>query len=72
MRLDLPAGKTEIDHYNGYLLEEAGDYPALLNRLNYKMIKRMELAKTSPAIDHLVQLERDYLEAMARIRAKAA
>ncbi len=72
MSLDLPAGKTEIDNYNGYLLGIAGDYPALLNRLIYKMVKRLELAKTSPAIDHLIQLEHDHHEEMARARTKAA
>ncbi|HEV8059317.1 MAG TPA: ketopantoate reductase C-terminal domain-containing protein, partial [Gemmataceae bacterium] len=72
MSLDLPAGKTEIDNYNGYLLELAGDFPALLNRLIYKMVKRLELAKTSPAIDHLIHLEGDHHEEMARARTKAA
>ena len=35
MSLDLPAGRTEIDNYNGYLLSLAGNVSCPLNRLTY-------------------------------------
>jgi 2-dehydropantoate 2-reductase len=72
MSRDLPAGKTEIEHYNGYLLELAGDFPAPLNRLTYRMVKRMEAARARPAVSHLLELELAYREELARTRTKAA
>ena len=72
MSLDLPAGKTEIDNYNGFLLQLAGDYSSPLNRLTYSLIKRMETARTQPAISHLVELDIAYSEGAARSRTKAA
>ena len=72
MSNDLPAGKTEIDHYNGYLLQLAGDFPAPLNRLTYRMVKNMEVARACPGISHLVELEEAYREELARARTKAA
>jgi 2-dehydropantoate 2-reductase len=72
MSLDLPAGKTEVDNYNGYLLQLAGDYRASLNRLTYSLVKRMEAARTLPAISHLCDLEREYQAEMTRFRTRAA
>ena len=72
MSLDLAAGKTEIEHYNGYLLKLAGEFPAPLNRLTYRMVKRMEAEGASPATSHLVELELAYRDELARIRTNAA
>lgn len=57
MSLDLPAGRTEIDNYNGYLLSLAGSVSCPLNRLTYSMIKQMERTRTPPGPSHLDELE---------------
>jgi 2-dehydropantoate 2-reductase len=71
MSLDLPAGKTEVDNYNGYLIQLAGDYPCPLNRLTFELVKRMERDRTPPAGEHLADLERRYL-ALGSVRTSAA
>jgi 2-dehydropantoate 2-reductase len=45
---DLPAGRTEIDAYNGFLLRLAGDRPAPLNRRVHALVKRMEQERLPP------------------------
>ncbi len=50
---DLPAGRTEIDYYNGHLLELAGDTPCPLNRRVYDLVKRMERERIAPRLDLL-------------------
>lgn len=45
---DLPKGRTEIDHYNGYLLELAGSRPCPVNRWIYDLVKRMERERLTP------------------------
>jgi 2-dehydropantoate 2-reductase len=45
---DLPAGRTEIDYYNGHLIELAGARPCPLNRLVYALVKRMERERVAP------------------------
>jgi 2-dehydropantoate 2-reductase len=45
---DLPRGRTEIDYYNGHLLELAGPTPCPLNRRVYELVKRMERDGTAP------------------------
>ena len=45
---DLPAGRTEIDYYNGHLLDLAGDDSYPLNRRVYALIKRMERDRVAP------------------------
>jgi 2-dehydropantoate 2-reductase len=45
---DLPAGRTEIDYYNGHLIEMAGDRPCPLNRRVYDLVKRMERERIAP------------------------
>jgi len=51
MTPDLPRGRTEIDYYNGHLVELACDIPCPLNRAAVKLIKLMEPLRTpgSPA-----------------------
>ena len=42
MNGDLRLGRTEIDNYNRYLIELAGDRPCRLNRRVHDLVKRME------------------------------
>ena len=53
---DLPSGRTEIDYYNGHLLELAGDGPCPLNRRVYSLVKRMERERLAPRFVVLEQL----------------
>jgi 2-dehydropantoate 2-reductase len=56
MFADLPAGRTEIDYYNGHLIELAGDRPCPFNRRVHALIKRMERDRITPhpgALDEL-------------------
>jgi len=53
---DLPAGRTEIDYYNGHLLELAGDTPCPLNRRIYNLVKRMEREHIAPQLDLLEEV----------------
>jgi 2-dehydropantoate 2-reductase len=45
---DLPAGRTEIDYYNGHLIELAGDLPCPLNRRVHSLVRRMEQERLPP------------------------
>jgi 2-dehydropantoate 2-reductase len=45
---DLPAGRTEIDYYNGHLIELAGDRPCPLNRQVHDLVRRMERERLAP------------------------
>ncbi len=56
MSNDLPAGRTEIDYYNGHLLDLAGDGPCPLNRRVYALIKRMERERIAPHRGILTEL----------------
>jgi 2-dehydropantoate 2-reductase len=56
---DLPDGPTEIDHYNGHLIELAGDRPCPMNRRVYQLVKRMEQEHLSPGLHVLDELARD-------------
>ena len=53
---DLPAGRTEIDYYNGHLIDLAGDGPCPLNRLVHGLIKQMERESIAPHPEILDQL----------------
>ena len=53
---DLPAGRTEIDYYNGHLLDLAGEEPCPLNRRVYTLIKRMERERLAPHRGILAEL----------------
>lgn len=59
MSADLPAGRTEIDYYNGHLLELAGDAPYPLNRRVYDLVKRMERERLAPHLGVLEKLNMD-------------
>jgi 2-dehydropantoate 2-reductase len=56
MSKDLPAGRTEIDHYNRHLIELAGARPCPLNRRVYALVKRMEAERTRPCVAALTEL----------------
>jgi 2-dehydropantoate 2-reductase len=45
---DLPRGRTEIDNYNGHLIELAGDTPCPLNRQAYALVRRMQEQRIPP------------------------
>ena len=56
---DLPKGKTEIDFYNGRLIELAAERPCPLNRRVYDLVKRMECERNKPGLDVLDSLTID-------------
>jgi 2-dehydropantoate 2-reductase len=56
MNGDLPLGRTEIDNYNRYLIELAGDRPCLLNRRVYDLVKCMERERIPPNVTVLNRL----------------
>src|SRR5207237_216072 len=47
---DLPGGRTEIDYYNGRLIELAGEKPCPLNRRTYDLVRRMERERIEPGL----------------------
>ncbi|NIM94950.1 MAG: ketopantoate reductase family protein [Anaerolineales bacterium] len=53
---DLPNGPTELDNYNGYLLELAGDIDVPLNREVYSLAKRVEEEGHAPGLRWLDEL----------------
>jgi 2-dehydropantoate 2-reductase len=53
---DLPAGRTEIDYYNGHLIALAGDRPCPLNRRVHGLVKRMEQERIAPDVRVLDEL----------------
>jgi 2-dehydropantoate 2-reductase len=53
---DLPGGPTELDNYNGHLLELAGEREFPLNRRVHAFIKRMEEERLEPQIAWLDEL----------------
>ena len=56
MSRDLPAGQTEIDYYNGHLIQLAGERPCPRNRLVYQFLKRMEQQRRPPDVTVLSEL----------------
>jgi 2-dehydropantoate 2-reductase len=56
---DLPAGRTEIDYYNGRLIELARERPCPLNRRIYDLVKRMEHERIKPGLEALERLTVD-------------
>jgi 2-dehydropantoate 2-reductase len=53
---DLPNGPTELDNYNGYLLELAGVRDAPLNRAVYALARRVENERLEPELRWLEEL----------------
>jgi 2-dehydropantoate 2-reductase len=56
MANDLPAGRTEIEHYNGYLIRLAGASDCPLNRRIYALIRTMEEQRLPPGPARLFEL----------------
>jgi 2-dehydropantoate 2-reductase len=56
MNGDLPKGRTEIDYYNGHLIDLAGERPCPRNRRIYELVKRMEHERLTPGIERLQEL----------------
>jgi 2-dehydropantoate 2-reductase len=53
---DLPAGRTEIDNYNGFLIDLAGDRPCPLNRRVCDVVKRMQEDRRRPGLEVIDEL----------------
>jgi 2-dehydropantoate 2-reductase len=53
---DLPKGRTEIDYYNGHLIEMAQGRPCPLNRRVYELVRRMEERRVPPGEAALEEL----------------
>ncbi|HVA49133.1 MAG TPA: ketopantoate reductase C-terminal domain-containing protein [Pirellulales bacterium] len=56
MSADLPAGRTEIESYNGHLIGLAADRPCPLNRAIYDLVKRMERDRIAPHVGVLDEI----------------
>lgn len=50
---DIPLGRTEIDYFNGHLIELAGTDGAPLNRLARDLVHRMTAERATPSPDRL-------------------
>ena len=57
MSNDLPAGRTEIDYYNGHLLKLAAGRSCPLNTQVYSLVKRMERERIRPSLQALSDIE---------------
>ena len=56
MSRDIPKGRTEIDNFNGHLLELANGSPCELNRSAHALVKRMEQHRETPSLRWLSEL----------------
>jgi 2-dehydropantoate 2-reductase len=57
MSNDLPAGHTEIENYNGHLIQLAAGRPCPLNKQVHALVKRMERDRIPPSLDLLDELD---------------
>jgi 2-dehydropantoate 2-reductase len=53
---EIETGRTELDNYNGYLLELAGDLDVPVNRAVYTLAKKMEQDRSTPSLSTLDEL----------------
>ena len=53
---DIEKGRTEIDNFNGHLIELAGDRDCEMNRAVYALVKRMETDRLAPALHRLDEI----------------
>ncbi len=53
---DIEKGRTEIDNFNGHLIELAGDRVCDINRAVYALVKRMEQERLAPALHWLDEI----------------
>jgi 2-dehydropantoate 2-reductase len=56
MHADIPAGRTEIEQYNGYLIHLAGERPCPLNRRVFDLVKRLERERIAPCFEMLNEI----------------
>jgi 2-dehydropantoate 2-reductase len=56
MHADIPAGRTEIEQYNGYLIRLAGERPCPLNRRVYELVKKLEREHIIPRFELLTEI----------------
>jgi 2-dehydropantoate 2-reductase len=56
MSKDLPAGRTEIENYNGHLIRLAAGRPCPLNTQVHALVKRMERERIPPSLDMLDEI----------------
>jgi 2-dehydropantoate 2-reductase len=56
MSNDLPAGRTEIENYNGHLIRLAAGRPCPLNTQVHALVKRMERERIPPSLDVLDEI----------------
>ena len=57
MHADLPAGRTEIEYYNGHLIQLAQQRNCPLNQRIYDLVKRMERERMPPGPKILDELQ---------------
>jgi 2-dehydropantoate 2-reductase len=57
---DLSEGRTEIDYFNGHLIDLADERLCPLNRRVYSFIKRMESERTVPSLEMLEEIGLHY------------
>jgi 2-dehydropantoate 2-reductase len=67
MHADLPAGRTEIEYYNGHLIQLAGERNCPLNQRIYHLVKRMEGERIPPGLKVL-----DHLQMSMALESRAA
>lgn len=53
---DIPKGRTEIDNFNGHLIELAGGRACSLNQTVCALVKRMEQERLAPALHWLDEI----------------
>lgn len=53
MAPDISTGRTEIDAYNGHLIQLAGDFPCPLNRAAYALVEKIVSQQLPPSREHL-------------------
>jgi 2-dehydropantoate 2-reductase len=60
MAPDIGHGETEIDAYNGHLVQLAGNFPCPLNRAAVSLIKRITREGTAPRRSNLQEMATDF------------
>jgi ketopantoate reductase len=53
---DIPTGRTEIDNFNGHLIELAHGRDCDLNRTVHALVKRMAQERLAPALHWLDEI----------------
>ena len=60
MAPDIGHGETEIEAYNGHLVQLAGNFPCPLNRAAVRLIKRITSEGITPRRSHLEEMPTDF------------